>query len=89
MHLLAPAAMGAGDVKLAAPVGAALAGPSWAALPAGAALALVLTGLLAAAGLLARRWDRWARLPHGPSMLAAAWTVVLLAAGSAGVAGAG
>ncbi|MBW0103504.1 prepilin peptidase [Pseudonocardia sp. KRD291] len=89
VHLVAPAAMGAGDVKLAAPVGAALAGPSWAALPAGAALALVLTGLLAAAGLAGRRWDRCASVPHGPSMLAAAWAVVLFAAGSAGLAGTG
>lgn len=89
VHLLAPAAMGAGDVKLAAPVGAALAGGSWAALAAGAALALVLTGLLGAAGMSARGWERCARLPHGPSMLAAAWVVVLVAAGSTGAAGGG
>ncbi|MET0189870.1 MAG: A24 family peptidase [Pseudonocardia sediminis] len=89
VHLLAPSAMGAGDVKLAAPVGAALAGPSWAALPSGAVLALLLTGLVAVAGVLAGRYGRWTRLPHGPSMLAAAWAVVLFTAGSAGVAGIG
>lgn len=89
VHLLAPAAMGAGDVKLALPVGAALAGPAWAALPVGAALAVLLTGLLAAAGLAAGRWGRRAVLPHGPSMLAACWVAVLLAAGSAGTAGGG
>ncbi len=89
VHLIAPSAMGAGDVKLAAPVGAALAGPSWAALPAGAVLALLLTGLLAVGGMLAGRCDRWTRLPHGPSMLASAWAVVLVTAGSAGVAGVG
>jgi leader peptidase (prepilin peptidase)/N-methyltransferase len=44
LHLVAPAAMGAGDVKLAAPLGAVLAAASWPALALGAAVAALLSG---------------------------------------------
>lgn len=88
VHLAAPRAMGAGDVKLAAPLGAVLAAAAWPALLLGAVLAAVLTtaaalGLAATAAL--RHLPRPAELPHGPSMLAATW---LVAAGTA-VAAAG
>jgi leader peptidase (prepilin peptidase)/N-methyltransferase len=43
VRLVAPAAFGAGDVKLAAPLGAAMAAASWPALLVGALLAAVLT----------------------------------------------
>jgi leader peptidase (prepilin peptidase) / N-methyltransferase len=52
LHLVAPAAMGAGDVKLAAPLGAVLAAASWPALALGAAVAAVLSGGLALAALV-------------------------------------
>ena len=39
VHLAAPAALGAGDVKLAAPLGAVLGGVSWEALVVGGVLA--------------------------------------------------
>ena len=69
MHLLAPASLGAGDVKLAGSLGAALAGLSWPA----AALAAVLAGLLTRG---CSPWSPGRRLvPHGPGMLAAAWVV--------------
>ena len=55
VRLVAPAALGPGDVKLAAPLGAVLGAVSWAALPIGALLASVLTlGLAVAGALLAR-----------------------------------
>jgi leader peptidase (prepilin peptidase)/N-methyltransferase len=69
VHLAAPAAMGAGDVKLAAPIGAVLAAASWEALAMGALVAALSSGLLAAAVLMVR--GRGATLPHGPSMLLA------------------
>jgi leader peptidase (prepilin peptidase)/N-methyltransferase len=100
LHLLAPAAMGAGDVKLAAPLGAVLAAVSWPALALGAAAAALLSGGSAVAllgrgghvGVTARGSVRrvpagrhgWCRaaLPHGPSMLVAAWLVATVTAGA-------
>ncbi len=80
LHLAAPRAMGAGDVKLAAPLGAALAASSWPALPLGALVAALLTGLVATLGVTLGLLTRGDALPHGPSMLVAGWLVV---AGSA------
>ena len=74
VHLLAPHGLGAGDVKLALPLGAVLgAAGSWAALVVATAGAGLLT---AVAALLLRR----PRLAHGPSMLAAAMVVTAGAA---------
>lgn len=84
VHLLWPAALGLGDVKLAAPLGAVLGAGSWAALAIAAVGAAVLTG---AAGLLlvwAGRAPPGAVVPHGPSMLAAAWLVTLATAAGGG-----
>lgn len=80
VHLIAPRSMGAGDVKIAAPLGAVLAAASWAALPLAAVLAALFTGLGAAAGLASRRLARGAAVPHGPSMLLAGWLVTVGAA---------
>ncbi|OYD69927.1 prepilin peptidase [Rhodococcus sp. OK302] len=66
MHVVSSTSLGAGDVKLALPLGAitGLAGaPVWLSA---ALLAPLFT--LVVAGVLARR----SRLPHGPSMCAAA-----------------
>lgn len=85
VHLAAPGALGGGDVKLAAPVGAVLGAVSWEAVVLGGVLAALLSGLAAAAVLL--RHGRRASprsLPHGPSMLVACWLV----AGSAALDGA-
>jgi leader peptidase (prepilin peptidase)/N-methyltransferase len=90
VRLLAPGSLGAGDVKLAGPLGAALGAASWTALVQGAVLAslltVVLTVVLAAVALLAdpvvagpaRRALRRG-MPHGPSMLVAGWLVVAVA----------
>jgi leader peptidase (prepilin peptidase)/N-methyltransferase len=100
-HLLVrvtvPAAMGAGDVKLAASLGAALGAVSWPALLVWAVLAAVITGCItgyiASAAASSVRWaggrtvreGRGAAVPHGPAMLAAGWLVVAGAAlGAAG-----
>lgn len=82
VHLLAPRGMGAGDVKLAAPLGAVVAAASWAALAMAVVLAALLTGIVAAAGLATRLLPRGAAVPHGPSMLVAGWLVATLAAGA-------
>ena len=80
VHLAAPSAMGAGDVKLAGVLGAVLAAVDWAALLVAAFGANLLTALL---GLLtpARCRDGPASspgaraVPHGPGLLAATWLV--------------
>ena len=69
VHLAAPAALGAGDVKLAAPLGAVLAAASWAALVAAGLVAALLSAVLAAVMLAMR--GRGGAVPHGPSMLVA------------------
>jgi leader peptidase (prepilin peptidase)/N-methyltransferase len=91
VHLVVPRAMGAGDVKLAAPLGAALAAAGWPALILAALLAAMLTAVLGVAGLATRRLARRAALPHGPSMLAATWLVTswLAVVGAATAADAG
>jgi leader peptidase (prepilin peptidase)/N-methyltransferase len=96
VRLLAPAALGAGDVKLAAAVGAALGAGSWSALLVGTVLASVLTAVLAGSVAVAELLAGWpsgaagARgrltggVPHGPSMLIAGWGVSAAAALGAG-----
>jgi leader peptidase (prepilin peptidase)/N-methyltransferase len=81
LHLTASTAMGAGDVKLAAPLGAVLAAGSWEALALGGLLAALLSGALAVGSLL-RRCPGRRPLPHGPSMLVATWLVAAVAAGA-------
>ncbi len=78
VHLAAPAALGAGDVKLAASLGAVLAAASWEALAVAGVLAAVFSGALAATVLAAR--GRHAVLPHGPSMLLAGLLVAVAGA---------
>ena len=69
VHLLRPAALGLGDVKLAAPLGAVLGAASWSALAIAAVLAAVITGLVALLRLcrdVARR-PRWC--PRRPAVV--------------------
>jgi leader peptidase (prepilin peptidase) / N-methyltransferase len=82
LHLLRPASLGAGDVKLAGSLGAVLAGVSWPS----AALAAVLASLLTVALALV---TRQARVPHGPGMVTAAWAVLAAAGAGAPVGPAG
>jgi leader peptidase (prepilin peptidase)/N-methyltransferase len=80
VHLAAPAALGAGDVKLSAPLGAALGAGSWEALVVAGLLAALFSGALAATVLVAR--GRGGAVPHGPSMLLAG--LLVTAAGARG-----
>jgi leader peptidase (prepilin peptidase)/N-methyltransferase len=76
VHLIAPAAMGAGDVKLAFGIGAltgAFGADVWVLAASGAS---ICTGLLA---LWRSRRAREASVPHGPSMCLAAMAAVGLA----------
>ncbi|MFP5021430.1 prepilin peptidase [Pseudonocardia phyllosphaerae] len=85
VHLVSPVSLGAGDVKLALPVGAALGGAGWPVLLAGAVAAAVLAGAVAAGAVLAGRAALGSRLPFGPVLLAAALASVT----AAGVLGTG
>ena len=84
VHLLRRAALGLGDVKLAAPLGAVLGTASWSALAIAAVLAAVITGLVALLRLCLSRGPPPAVVPHGPSMLAAAWLLTLATAAGGG-----
>ncbi|MGI5130583.1 prepilin peptidase [Pseudonocardia sp. CA-107938] len=86
-HLGAPRALGAGDVKLAAPLGAVLAAAAWPAPALAAGLAALLTGGAAIVAVVlarARGRPRPAALAHGPSMLAATVTVLVATIAAAG-----
>jgi leader peptidase (prepilin peptidase)/N-methyltransferase len=115
VHLVHRRSVGAGDVKLAAPLGAVLAAVAWPALALAALLAALFTAAAgiaagiaagnaattavrsaAVGGAGARAGPLRGRLagrdvPHGPSMLVAAWlvTVALLALGAGGGGGVG
>ncbi|MBF6335605.1 prepilin peptidase [Nocardia abscessus] len=87
VHLLAPAALGAGDVKLAVTLGAAaaLGGARtwvWAAIGAPALTACLAAGVLARhrASTAAVRGDSAVTVPHGPAMCSATLLALLWAA---------
>ncbi len=82
VHLWAPGALGAGDVKLAAPLGAVLGAVSWPALVLAAVLASVLTATLGLVRAATHCRAAGAPVPHGPSMLLA--TAALAVAGAVG-----
>lgn len=73
VRLVAPDAMGGGDVKLAGSLGALTAATSWPGLMLAVLAANVLTAAVAGPARLLGYRD----VPHGPAMLAAAWLVVL------------
>lgn len=78
VHLIAPAAMGAGDVKLALGVGAltgAFGSDAWVIAAVGAPVLTALWGLL----VLRPGWDRArVNVPHGPSMCVATAAAVAM-----------
>ncbi|GGM70207.1 hypothetical protein GCM10012275_45790 [Longimycelium tulufanense] len=74
VHLVAPTALGAGDVKLAGVLGALLGAVSWLALIQGAFLAGLVTLGLAAL----RPKTALPGVPHGPGLLTATWTITVL-----------
>jgi leader peptidase (prepilin peptidase) / N-methyltransferase len=75
VHLAAPGALGAGDVKLAPAVGAPLAAASWGALAVVPLLAAAGVVVAATATALARG-GRPGPVPYGPPFLVAAWLLL-------------
>ena len=73
VRLIAPGALGGGDVKLAGSLGALTAAASWPGLLVAVLLATALTAAVAGPARVLGYRD----VPHGPAMLAAAWLVVL------------
>ncbi|MGH3901485.1 MAG: prepilin peptidase [Pseudonocardiaceae bacterium] len=73
VRLIAPNALGGGDVKLAGSVGALTAAASWPGLLVAVLMATVLTAAVAGPARVLGYRD----VPHGPAMLAAAWLIVL------------
>ncbi|MGH3936667.1 MAG: prepilin peptidase [Pseudonocardiaceae bacterium] len=73
VRLIAPGALGGGDVKLAGSLGALTAASSW----PGLLLAVLAANALTAAVAGFARMRGYADVPHGPAMLVAAWLVVL------------
>ncbi|MFF5988715.1 prepilin peptidase [Prauserella flavalba] len=77
VHAVAPAALGAGDVKLSGSLGGVLGATGWPALVVAACTAAVVTLVLAAAAALlrVRRWR--GGVPHGPGLLAVTCLIAL------------
>jgi leader peptidase (prepilin peptidase) / N-methyltransferase len=80
LFLISPAGMGAGDVKLAASLGTALAWFSWATLLVGAFAGFLLGALYSIALLVTGRATRKSTVPFGPFMIAGTLLLLLLAA---------
>jgi leader peptidase (prepilin peptidase)/N-methyltransferase len=74
VRLIAPDALGGGDVKLAGLLGAVTAATSWSGL---LLAVLAATALTAVISLFARVLRGQRDVPHGPAMLAAAWLIAL------------
>jgi leader peptidase (prepilin peptidase)/N-methyltransferase len=70
--LAVPAAMGMGDVKLAALLGAALGAAGWMAWLAGLLAAFLIGGIVAIVALASRRVGLRGSIPFGPWMVAGA-----------------
>jgi leader peptidase (prepilin peptidase)/N-methyltransferase len=70
--LIAPAAMGMGDVKLAALLGAALGAAGWTAWLAGLLAAFLIGGIVSLVALATRRVTLRGSIPFGPWMIAGA-----------------
>ncbi len=76
--VLAPDAMGFGDVKLAGVLGLALGWAGWPVLVAGVFLGFLFGGVVALGLVAVRRATRRTRIPFGPFMLAGALTALAL-----------
>jgi leader peptidase (prepilin peptidase)/N-methyltransferase len=73
VRLVAPGALGGGDVKLAGSLGALTAATSWSGLLLAVLVASVVTAVVAAPARICGCRE----VPHGPAMLAGAWLVAL------------
>jgi leader peptidase (prepilin peptidase)/N-methyltransferase len=73
LHLVYPAGMGYGDVRLAGLIGMYLAWVDWGALVVGAFAGVLLGGLGGIALLIAQRSGLKTQIPYGPYMLVGTW----------------
>ncbi len=73
VRMVAPTALGGGDVKIAGSLGALTAATSWSGLLMAVLAASVLTAVIAGPARMLGYRD----VPHGPAMLAVAWLVTL------------
>lgn len=78
LHLINPAGMGLGDVKLAGSMGMLLGWLSWSALAVGAFLGFVLGAVVGLILMAAGRAGRKSALPFGPFMLIGSWVAIVL-----------
>ena len=76
-HMIYPAGMGFGDVKLAGVLGLYLGWLGWAEVIAGGFLGFLFGGVVGAALMAVRRAGRKSQIPFGPFMLAGAFTAIL------------
>jgi len=79
LHLVSPAGMGRGDVKLAVPLGAVSAWYGWSTLLATVVLPFLVGGLVALGLMVTRRATRTTALPFGPFMLLGAAVAITTA----------
>ncbi|MBM7503274.1 prepilin peptidase [Agromyces aurantiacus] len=78
LALIAPAGMGMGDVKFAAPLGLVLGWFGWSVWLVGLMAGFVVGGLVGLVALALRRVTLKGSIPFGPSMLAGAVAVILV-----------
>ncbi len=77
LHLINPAGMGLGDVKLAGPMGAILGWGSWSAVLVGTMAGFFLGAIVGLTLMALKRAGRKTALPFGPFMLAGAWLAIV------------
>ncbi|MFF3498468.1 prepilin peptidase [Streptomyces sp. NPDC003247] len=80
LHLINPAGMGFGDVKLALGAGAVLGWYGWAAVMLGTFAGFLLGALYGGALVVAGRAGRGTTIPFGPFLIAGAFTGLLIGA---------
>ncbi|NYV77806.1 prepilin peptidase, partial [Streptomyces sp. UH6] len=80
LHLISPAGMGFGDVKLALAIGAALGWYGWGVLLLGAFAGFLSGGLYGLGLVLLRRGGRRTEMPFGPFLLAGTFLGLLAGA---------
>jgi len=76
--LLSRGGIGAGDIRLAGPVGLLLAWQSWTAVITGTMLAFVYATIATVTTIARGRATRHTQVPFGPAMLGGMFTVVLI-----------
>lgn len=77
MHVIYPAGMGLGDVKLAGLLGLGLGWLGWDVLAVGTALGFLAGGVVGIGLLLTGRASRTSAIPYGPLMLVGAVAAIL------------